>query len=98
MKARKAVAQPGSRSSKTQSRLGDLADASIDLSRQTYLTVRQTRHYLGFPSEMAVYHWAIRYAVRKCRRGSMLLFLSRDLDEAVQQDRHGRAPRHTGNS
>lgn len=54
------------------------------LSRKTYLTIRETQAYLSFPSEGAVYQWARKAAIPKCHRGGTILFLRRDLDEAVQ--------------
>lgn len=53
------------------------------LARQTYLTVEESIVYLCFPSRAAIYHWADRQGIPKCRRGRVILFLRRDLDEAV---------------
>jgi Helix-turn-helix domain len=54
------------------------------LARQTYLTVDEAVIYLRFVSRAAIYHWADRQGVPKCRRGRVILFLRRDLDEAVR--------------
>ena len=53
------------------------------LARQTYLTVDQAVQFLCFPSRAAIYHWADRQGIPKCRRGRVILFLRRDLNEAV---------------
>jgi hypothetical protein len=54
------------------------------LARQTYLTVAEATIYLRFGSRMALYHWIARTRIPRCRRGRTLLFLRRDLDDAVQ--------------
>jgi len=58
--------------------------SAVDLSTQTYLTIPQVREYLQFPSEDAVYRWVYRHRIPKCRVGRKLLFLRRDLDDAVR--------------
>ena len=63
----------------------------------TYLTADEAREYLRFKTIRALYHWASANAIPKCRRGRAMLFLRRDLDEAVgnhgAQSRTGRTSR-----
>lgn len=50
----------------------------------TYLTVEQATAYLQFPTVNAFRHWVRAHGVPKFRRGGRtLLFLRRDLDEAI---------------
>lgn len=49
----------------------------------TYLTSEEAREYLRFKTIRALYRWASANAVPKCRRGRSMLFLRRDLDEAI---------------
>jgi hypothetical protein len=53
----------------------------------TYLTSEEARDYLRFPTLRALYRWASSNAVPKCRRGRSMLFLRRDLDDAVGNTR-----------
>lgn len=53
----------------------------------TYLTTAQTVAYLQFASVDALYVWVSRQRIPKCRRGRTVLFLKRDLDEAVAPPR-----------
>lgn len=77
----------------------DQPQPPLDLSRQTYLSVDQATQYLCFPSRNAFRLWAGRHGIPKCRRGRTLLFLRRDLDEAVQPAKAARelmrVKRHT---
>ena len=72
----------------------DLPQPPLELARQTYLTVDEAAQYLCFPSRNAFYHWIGRSGVPRCRRGRVLLFLRRDLDEAVQPPRPAILSRH----
>lgn len=83
----KRVAKRRARPAKPQRQARGLDRPPLDLARQTYLTVRQTMEYLQFPSEKAVYCWADRYRIPKCRAGG-LLFLRRDLDAYAQKTRN----------
>jgi hypothetical protein len=54
----------------------------------TYLTVPEAQAYLRFPSRAAFRVWAKRNGLPCCRRGARtLLFLRRDLDDAVGNTR-----------
>lgn len=71
----------------------DVNDPSLDqdlLRKRTWLDVRQTAAYLGFPSEAAVREWATRHGIRKGRRGRTLVFRRTDLDRAVQSSEDDR--------
>jgi hypothetical protein len=91
VKRRQVVRQRRRRPAKPQLKSPNLNRPALDLSRETYLTVDQTIAYLKFPTANAVHLWASRKRVPKCRRGRIVLFLRRDLDNAVQQSRevHG---------
>lgn len=67
--------------------------APLDLSRQTYLTVSQTKDYLQLASIWSVYRWQKTNRVPTCRVGRSIRFLRRDIDEAVQKSRHIDEPR-----
>lgn len=69
---------------KTHLKPTNLPNAPLDLSRATYLSVPQAVEYLAFVSAAAFYMWVGRQQIPKCRTGRRLLFLRRDLDEAVQ--------------
>lgn len=58
----------------------------------TYLSAEEAREYLRFKTMKGLYHWVDANGVPKFRRGDRkLLFLRRDLDEAVgNRRRHGR--------
>lgn len=63
-------------------------DARNVLLSTTYITVEEARDYLKFPSADAFRVWARRNAVPTLRRGQRtLLFLRRDLDDAVGHTR-----------
>jgi len=74
-------------------RLPSEAASSRPLASATYLTVPQAVDYLSFCSPAAFYMWVGRQQIPKCRTGRRLLFLRRDLDEAVQGRGTGRRPR-----
>jgi hypothetical protein len=59
----------------------------------TYLTADEARDYLRFRTIRALYRWASANAVPKCRRGRSMLFLRRDLDEAVGNTQRVLKPR-----
>lgn len=54
----------------------------------TYLTTVEAKDYLRFKSMKGLYRWSESHAVPRCRRGRTILFLKRDLDEAVGNVRH----------
>ncbi len=59
------------------------------MTSTTYLTVPEAADYLRFPTPHAFRAWARRHGLPSCRRGGRtLLFLRRDLDEAVGNRRH----------
>lgn len=90
MKRRQVVRKGRRRALKAALQPANLPQAPVDLSRQTYLSVPEATVYLRFQSKKALYCWVAEHGIPKCRRGRVLLFLRRDLDEAVQQS-HGRA-------
>jgi hypothetical protein len=69
------------------------ASSPVDLATQTYLSVDEALAYLRFRTRKALYAWADRQRIPKCRRGRTLLFLRRDLDEALQGLQTSRALR-----
>jgi hypothetical protein len=87
MKRRERVREGARRTADTKGQARELRNPTFDderLARQTYLTIPETRHYLRFSSNAAVYMWILRHRFPKCRRGRTVLLLRRDLDEAVQ--------------
>lgn len=64
----------------------------------TYLTADEAREYLRFKTIRALYRWASANAIPKCRRGRSMLFLRRDLDEAVGNSRGARRRSHASQS
>lgn len=77
----------GATQAKRQARHLHRAPVEFDLAllaKSTYLNVDEAVAYLRFPSVAAFYHWIERYRVPRGRTGRKLLFLRRDLDEAVQ--------------
>lgn len=58
--------------------------ATVDLSRQTYLTAKEAAEYLRHPSTKAFLMWARRHHLPCCREtGRRLLYRRKDLDAAV---------------
>lgn len=90
--AQRSVAQELTRESRSEIALA-LLPPEPDFARNTYLTAEEAAEYLRFRSLEALRKWARRYAVPKCRRGRALLFLRRDLDEAVGNFANGRRKR-----
>lgn len=92
VKPRKRVVQGGRGPAQSKRQTTDLRHARLDLERQTYLTVSEAVVYLRFTRcvqpENALYQWVRDHRIPKCRRGRTVLFLRRDLDQAVQQHRH----------
>lgn len=80
------VTQRRRRASGAQLQATQLDRAPLHLAGATYLTVPEAVEYLRFASKPALYLWAERHQIPKCRRGRTLLFLRRDLDEAVQPE------------
>lgn len=67
----------------------DVVRPPVDLSRKTYLSVAEVMEYGSFSSANAVYIWAHRKRLPKCPgRGRTVLFLRRDVDEALQKGRN----------
>lgn len=85
-KGLKVISQRGRGSSQAKSQSRDMAHPAFNYEGQTYLTVPETRDLLRLPSDHAVYMWAIRHRIPKCRVGRSIRFLRRDLDEAVQPE------------
>lgn len=87
----KVVSQGGGGAAQPQLQPPDLNRPALDLSRATYLSTAEAVQYLRFVSVEAFYDWVRRYSIPKCTPsgGRRLLFLRRDLDEAVQQRRQG---------
>ena len=60
----------------------------VDYTRLAYLTTAEAAAYVRAPSTNALLLWARRHRVPRCKRGHLVLFLRRDLDDALD-------PRHT---
>jgi hypothetical protein len=87
VKRRQVVTQRRGPTPQTPLQPTDPVNPGLDLAGKTYLTVFEASRYLSFNTEKAFYSWVDRHSVPKCRRGGRLLFLRRDLDEAVQKHR-----------
>lgn len=81
---RKVVRKGRTRPAQPKLQAPDLNRPLVDVSRATYLSVPEAVEYLRFGSAPAFYMWVGRHQIPKCRTGRRLLFLRRDLDEAVQ--------------
>lgn len=67
--------------------LQELAEAlagSASLST-TYLTAKEAAVYLRFSTVRAFYEWVRRHGITKLRKGRRVLFLRRDLDDALRR-------------
>lgn len=95
---RKVVRQRGARASKPKLQPADLPRPPLDLQRLTYLTTLEAAEYVREAdaadlvdprrrrrAQVRFYMWVRRNRVVACGSAGKLLFLRRDLDEAVQR-------------
>lgn len=98
---RQVVGQGRRRTAQPKLQPPDLHRAPLDLSRATYLNVAEAVDYLRFTDaknpKRALYEWARRNQIPKCRPGrtGRLLFLRRDLDEARRPEEGRKQVRHS---
>lgn len=95
MKGRDGVGEGGTRAAQSAGEPGDLPNAPVDFSRQTYVTVAEAAVYLRFPSTAAFRMWEHRHPLPKCRTGRRVLFYRKDLDAAVAPE-YLKPVRHRG--
>lgn len=86
VKGRKVVRQSRTRPTKAKLQSANLKRPALDASGQTYLSAAEACDYVRSPTLRAFYAWIERQRIQKFHRGRRLLFLRRDLDEAVQTE------------
>jgi hypothetical protein len=87
VKGRQVIRQRRAGASDAQLKPTNLNRPSLNPSDKPYLAAAQAAEYVCSPSIRAFYAWVDRRQVRKCHRGRRLVFLRRDLDEALQRER-----------
>jgi hypothetical protein len=92
VKGLQCISESGCRSSGAKREPPNLPTPTLDFSRATYLSVPEAVTYLRFSSRDALYRWVRRYRIPKCGTGRVL-FLRRDLDEAMQERREDFHPK-----